>query len=48
MKTTTLIAAALAASLGTQAWAESPEMKMTTPIPEGIETPISWKPPSAP
>ena len=39
MKTTTLIAAALAASLGTQAWAESPEMKMTTPIPEGIETP---------
>jgi len=39
MKTITLIAAALAASLGTQAWAEAPKMKMSTPVPEGIATP---------
>jgi hypothetical protein len=39
MKTTTLIAAALAASLGTPAWAETPKMKMSTPVPEGIATP---------
>jgi hypothetical protein len=39
MKTTTLFAAALAASLGTQTWAEAPKMKMSTPVPEGIATP---------
>jgi hypothetical protein len=39
VKVTCLITAALAVSLVTQSWAEAPGMKMTTPIPEGIETP---------
>ena len=34
-----LISAALATALATQAWAAPPKMKMTTQIPEGIETP---------
>lgn len=39
MKTRHLITTALALSLVTQAWAQTPKMKMTTEIPEGIETP---------
>jgi hypothetical protein len=39
MKTKHLIIAAVAAILATQAWAQSPKMKMTTPILEEITTP---------
>jgi len=43
MQTTTLIAAALDSSLGTQAWADAPEMKMSTPVPERITPATSVK-----
>ena len=39
MKVKHLITTAVAAMLATQAWAQSPKMKMTTEIPPGIETP---------
>lgn len=39
MKSKYLITTAVAASLASHAWAEAPKMKMTTEIPEGIETP---------
>jgi hypothetical protein len=39
MKYTKLITTAMLATLATQAWAESPKMKMSTPVPEGVATP---------
>ena len=39
MKTRHLLGAVLVSALATHAWAETPKMKMTTHIPDGIETP---------
>ena len=39
MNKSCFIALVLAAALAATSWAESPRMKMTTPVPEGIATP---------
>lgn len=39
MKTQHLVYAALVSALAAPVWADAPKMKMSTPVPEGIETP---------
>ena len=39
MKAKYLLCGVLASALATQVWAETPKMKMATPVPEGLATP---------